>query len=219
MLTVHHLSLSQSERIVWLCEELKIPYELRRYERDAITGEAPPEYQALHPVQLAPIISDGALTLAESGAIVEYLLAKYGGGRLTIVVSRPNFTDYLFWFHFANATMMPSEQAVAIASLLASKRENKVVDLLVGRSDRMFALVERRLREATFFSGEEFTAADIMMLFPLTTLRKLALLRGFPKRDLAGFPYTRRYLERIGERPAYQGAMAKADPDDPPLLR
>lgn len=218
MLTIHHLGLSQSERIVWLCEELAIPYELKCYRRDAATGEAPAEYQALHPMRLAPVITDGGTTLAESGAIIEYLLATHGNGRLSVARGQPFYTDYLFWLHFANGTLMPSEQSIVIASLLNARGENKVVDLLIGRSDRMYALIEQRLGAVPFFAGQEFTAADIMMLFPLTTLRKLALLRGFRQRDFSAHPNIRRYLERVGGRPTYQRAMAKADPADPPLL-
>src|SRR5882757_11591084 len=108
MLTVHHLGMSQSERIVWLCEELAIPYELKVYERDPVTRWAPPEYKALHPMGTATILVDGDVVLPESGAIMQYLIGKYGDGRLAVEPSEPNYADYLFWFHFANATMMPN---------------------------------------------------------------------------------------------------------------
>ena len=108
MLTVHHLGKSQSERIVWLCEELAIPYELKVYERDPVTRLAPPEYKALHPLGTAPIIADGDIVLAESTAIVEYLLAKFGNGRLTAAPADANFADYLYWFHFANGSLQPA---------------------------------------------------------------------------------------------------------------
>src|SRR3954467_7167626 len=102
MLTVHHLGRSQSERIVWLCEELGLRYELKRYERDPATRLAPPEYKALHPVGTAPVITDGDLVLGESGAIIESLLASYGGARLARQAGDPQFASYLYWFHFAN---------------------------------------------------------------------------------------------------------------------
>ena len=111
MLTVHHLGISQSERIVWLCEELGILYELKRYDRDATTRLAPAEYKALHPMGTAPIVTDGSVVLAESGAIMEYIIGKYGQGRLAVGPDKPNFADYLFWFHFANGSMMPSQMA------------------------------------------------------------------------------------------------------------
>ncbi len=109
MLTVHHLGVSQSERIVWLCEEIEIPYQLVRYDRDAQTRLAPEGYKALHPMGISPVIQDGEVCLAESGAIVEYLLARHGQGRLAVPPDAPLFADYLFWLHFSNGTLMPSE--------------------------------------------------------------------------------------------------------------
>src|ERR1700712_1296315 len=108
MLTVHHLGVSQSERIVWLCEELGIPYELKVYDRDPVTRMGPPAYKALHKLGAAPIITDGDVVLPESGAIMQYIIGKYGNGRLSVGPEAPNFADYLFWLHFANASLMPS---------------------------------------------------------------------------------------------------------------
>ena len=212
MITVHHLGVSQSERIPWLCEELGIPYALKRYERDSLTRMAPPDYKALHPMGIAPVITDGDLVLAESGAIVEYVIGKYGNGRLTIGPDGANFADYLFWFHFANGTFMPSEMANIMAIMWKLEPGNAVVDMLKARSERSFALTERRLGQASYFAGEEFTAADIMMLFPLSTMR------AFVPRDLAKLPNLQSYLRRIGERPAYRRAMQKGDPGMAPLL-
>src|ERR1700740_3315156 len=104
MLTVHHLGRSQSERIVWLCEELGLDYELKRYERDPATRLAPAGDKALHPIGTAPVITDGGLVLGESGTIIEYIIAKYGGGRLARKAGHPEFADYLYWFHYANAS-------------------------------------------------------------------------------------------------------------------
>src|SRR5436190_22381021 len=103
MLTVHHLGKSQSERIVWLCEELDIPYELKTYARAPLM--APPDYKALHPIGSAPVITDGDLVLAESGAIVDYIIARHGNGRLALTKDHPDFAPYLYWFHFANGTL------------------------------------------------------------------------------------------------------------------
>jgi glutathione S-transferase len=207
MITVHHLGVSQSERVVWLCEELAIPYTLQRYDRDPATRLAPADYKALHPMGIAPVITDGSLVLAESGAIIEYLIEKYGNGRLAIGADRANFADYLFWFHFANGTMMPSEMGSIIASVLGLKEGNPVMAMLQDRSDRAFALVERRLGDVAYFAGSEFTAADIiMMLFPLSPTR------AFAQRDLSPLPHIRAYLKRIGERPAYRRAIKKGDP-------
>ena len=105
MLTIHHLATSQSERIVWLCEELGVPYELTHHNRDAVTILSPPELKALHPLGAAPVITDGALVLAESGAIMEYIIAKHGGGRLALGPTDPDFANYLYWFHFANSNL------------------------------------------------------------------------------------------------------------------
>jgi glutathione S-transferase len=212
MITVHHLGVSQSERIVWLCEELAIPYTLRRYDRDPTTRLAPVDYKLLHPMGIAPVITDGDLVLAESGAILEYVIARYGNGRLAVGPDRPNFADYLFWFHFANGTMMPSEMSGVISTRLGLKEGNPLMAMLKDRSERAFALVERRLDDVPYFAGNEFTAADIMMLFPLSTMR------AFTQRDLSLLPHIKAYLKRIGERPAYQRAITKGDPGMSPML-
>jgi glutathione S-transferase len=212
MITVHHLGLSQSERIVWLCEELAIPYVLKRYERDSVTRLAPLQYKALHPMGIAPVITDGELVLAESGAIVDYLIARYGQGRLSVGPQHPDFADYLFWFHFANGTLMPSEMTGVIALRLGAPADGAATDIFNARRNRAMAMIEARLGAVPYFAGAEFTAADIMMLFPLTTMRV------FVPRDLGALPNVRAYLRRIGERPAYQRAMAKGDPGLKPML-
>ena len=211
MLTVHHLGVSQSDRIVWLCEELGIPYELKIYDRDPVTRLAPAEYKALHPSETAPVVTDGDLTLAESGAIVEYILAKYGEGRLSVPLDSPNYPHYVYWLHYANGSFMPAGMVDLVLGVLGL-RDQEAVKPLRARADRGYAVAETRLGEATWFAGDEFTAADIMMLFPLTTMRV------FAPRDLAPYPNIRAYLARIGERPAYQRAAKKADPDLAPLL-
>jgi glutathione S-transferase len=211
MITVHHLGVSQSERIVWLCEELGIPYTLQRYDRDP-SGMAPAQYKKLHPMGIAPVITDGDLVLAESGAIIEYLIARYGNGRLAVAADQPNFPQYLFWLHFANGTMMPSELMGVISAMLGLSADNPLGKILAARGERAFQLAEERLGQVKYFAGDELTAADIMMLFPLTTMRS------FAKRDISQLPNIRAYLARVGARPAYQRAMAKGDPDMKPLL-
>jgi glutathione S-transferase len=212
MITVHHLGMSQSERVVWLCEELGIPYDLKRYDRDPTTRLAPPQYRALHPMGIAPVITDGDVVLAESGAILEYLIERYGGGRLSVGSDEPTFPDYLFWFHFANGTLMPSEMGSMIANFLGLGAGNPIIAMLSARCDRAFSLVEDRLKSAAHFAGDDFTAADIMMLFPLTTMR------AFLQKDLSTFPHIKAYLKRIGARPSYQRAMQKGDPGMSPML-
>jgi glutathione S-transferase len=209
MLTVHHLGVSQSERIVWLCEELDIPYDLKRYDRvPPGRGMGPPEYKALHPLGTAPIITDGAVVLPESGAIIEYIIGKYGAGRLAVAPDAPNFADYLFWLHFANASMLPSQSA----AIRAGDDESPRAQFMRARSDRAWNLIEARLGQAAYFAGDELTAADIIMVFGLTTMR------AFVPRDLAPYPNILAYLQRIGARPAYRRAMQKADPQMEPML-
>jgi glutathione S-transferase len=206
MITVHHLGISQSDRIVWLCEELGIPYDIKRYARDPVTRQAPPEYRALHPFGTAPVITDDKLVLGESGAIIEYLSAKYGNGRLILKSDDPEFPQYLFWFHFANGSMMPSRIGEMFAAMLGDTAPRKVCDILTARSDRAFDMVNAHLKENAHFAGDQFSAADIMMLFPLSTMRE------FTPRDLTPYPYTQAYLQRIAVRPAFIRAMATADP-------
>jgi len=212
MLTVHHLGKSQSERVVWLCEELGIPYELKRYERDPVTILAPPEYKALYPAGTAPVITDGDVVLGESGAIIEYVIAKHGAGRLALAPDHPDFAHYLYWFHFANGNIQPNMGRNMVLRRLNVAADDPTVLAMKGRLDRAFDLVEARLGQASHFAGSEFTAADIMMVFSLTTMRLFLPL------DIAPYPNILSYLRRIGERGAYRRAMAKGDPDMVPLL-
>ena len=213
MLVVHHLGISQSERIVWLCEELAIPYQLIRYERDPTTRLAPASYKALHPYGTAPVITDGELVLGESGAIMEYIIAKYGNGRLAVAPDRPNYAEYLYWFHFANGSMMANAMIdIAMRIVAATPQQREALRGLASRGERAWALLERRLGTVEYLAGSELTAADIIMLFPLTTMR------AFVPRDLSACPNIRAYLQRVGARPAYQRAMSQADPGLPRLL-
>jgi glutathione S-transferase len=212
MITLHHLGISQSERIIWLCEELDVPYELKRYDRDPATRMAPAAYKALHPMGIAPVINDGETVLAESGAIVEYIIAKYGDGRLALTAEDPNFAEYLFWFQFSNATMLPALMAGMIAQMAGLDVEAPAAKGLFARTTLGYRLIEDRLAASAYFAGEAFTAADIMMLFPLTTMR------AFAPADFSSFPNLLAYLQRIGQRPAYQRAMAKGDPGFTPML-
>jgi glutathione S-transferase len=209
MLTVHHLGISQSERIVWLCEELALPYQLVRYVRDKVTRLAPPEYKALHPFGTAPVMVDGAVVLAESAAIMEYIIARHGKGRLAVRPDAPNYPEYLFWFHFANGSMMPVQFAGAIKPTADETPRTRIAR---ERCERTWQMVESRLGEVPYFAGQEFTAADIIMMFPLTTMRV------FAPRDISGYPHVLAYLQRIGARPAYRQAMQKGDPQLTPLL-
>jgi glutathione S-transferase len=205
-LVVHHLGVSQSERIVWLCEELGIDYELKKYDRDPTTRLAPTAYKALHPMGIAPVITDGDVVLGESGAIVDYIVGKYGEGRLSVPPEAPNFADYKYWLHFANGSFVSNEMITMLAAFMGSPADHPAMLMVKDRGDRAYGQVEKRLGQAPYFAGDELTAADIMMVFPLTTMRY------FSPRDFTGFPNIRAYLSRIGARPAYQRAMSKGDP-------
>ena len=194
MLTVHHLARSQSERIVWLCEELGLAYELVRHARDP-SGAAPPAYKALSPFGTAPVITDGDLVLGESGAIVEYILRRYGGSRLLPGPDQPEWSQFLFWFHFANGSYVPGLMMDHLAPAGAAPNPDR-------RSERAYRLIEVRLGQATWFAGDIFTSADVMMCLP----------RFAASRDLAGSPNIAAYLARVHARPAWRAALAKAEP-------
>ncbi|KJC61696.1 glutathione S-transferase [Bradyrhizobium sp. LTSPM299] len=206
MLTVHHLGKSQSERIVWLCEELEIPYELKHYARDPVTILAPADYKALHPIGAAPVITDGDLVLAESGAVVEYIIAKYGNGRLAVRPDHPDFAPFLYWFHFANGTLQAQMGRNMILNRLNLAADNPMLVATKARLDRSFELVNARVRDANYLAGDEFTSADIMIGFSLTTMRY------FLPYDFERCPDIKAYLGRIAARPAYRRAMEKGDP-------
>lgn len=212
MLKIHHLGHSQSERIVWLCEELGLPYDLVHYTRDAVTRLSPPELKALHPLGAAPLIEDDPLLLAESAAIVEYIIMKHGGGRLKLGPEHADYAQFLYWFHFANGNLMPVIGRMMSVSRSQLPTDHPVQQNAQVRLDRVLALVEARLGEAPWLAGQEFTAADVMSVFPLTTMRL------FQPLDLTPYPNIRAYLQRIGARPAYRAAMAKGDPDLVPML-
>ena len=211
-LTIHHLGHSQSERIIWLCEELGIPYHLRRHRRDAVTRLSPPELVALHPLGAAPVIEDGDLLLAESAAIVEYIIVVHGAGRLRLGPEHPDYAAYLYWFHFSNGNLQPAMLRLMTVSRIGLPAGHPAQASVQQRLDRILQLVDARLRAATYFAGDEFTAADIMSVFSLTTMRQ------FQPVDLQPYPGILAYLQRIGERQAYRRAMASGDPDLVPML-
>ena len=212
MLTIHHLGHSQSERIIWLCEELDLPYNLKLYARDPVTILSPPALKALHPLGAAPVIQDDDLLLAESAAIVEYILAKHGAGRLQIGQDERDFASYLYWFHFANGNLQPVMGRLMLVGRVGLPPDHPVQLAAQGRADRVMALVEARLTGSDYLAGSTFTAADIMSVFSLTTMRL------FQPLDLQPYPAILAYLQRIGARPAYRRAMTNGDPDLVPML-
>lgn len=205
MLTVHHLAMSQSERVVWLCEELALDYALVRYEREP-NMLAPAAYKALHPAGTAPTITDGAVTLAETGAVFAYILERYGKGRLVVAPDDPAYADYLFWYHFANGSMMPGLFTSLIIHALGGPGGNPLAQGVLMRAEHGFAMLESRLSSVPYLAGGDFTAADITALFALTTMA------AFTHRDLTPFPAIMAYVARVQARPAYRQAMAKAEP-------
>jgi glutathione S-transferase len=152
------------------------------------------------------VITDGDLVLGESGAVVEYIIAKYGNGRLALSANHPDFAAFLYWFHFANGTLQAQMGRNMILNRLNLPQDNPVLQATRGRVDRSFDLINARLGEADYLAGKEFTSADIMIGFSLTTMRY------FMPYDLARCPNIVRYLARIAQRPAYRRAMEKGDP-------
>jgi len=212
MLTVHHLGKSQSERIVWLCEELGLDYDLKHYVRDAQTMLSPPELKALHPIGSAPVITEGTMVLAESGACMEYIIARHGGGRLALPPGHPGYPDYLYWLHEANGSLQPAMGRRMLIGRLQVPPESPVRRMAEERLDRALRFLDARVAAVPWLAGEEFTAADIMMGFPLTTMRYFAPL------DLSPYAGILAYLRRIAAREGYRRAMAKGDPGMPLLL-
>ena len=209
MLTIHHLRISQSERIVWLAEELGLDYELKLYNRDPETRLAPPELKALHPMEIAPLIEDGDTMLGESGAIVEYIVGKYAPDtELVPGADHPDFADHLYWFHFANATFMTNGMMQIAVNAVGAQMPPP----LAKRVTNAWEQIERRLGEADYFGGSQLTTADIMMVFQLTTSR------AFNGMTIDHLPNLQAYLKRIGARDAYQRAMEKCEPGFEPKL-
>jgi len=207
MITIHHLGVSQSDRVVWLMEELGLPYKLRWYDR----GEdflAPPEYRALHPAGTAPIITDGDVVMAESTAIVEYISQRYGEGRLSVPVNDANYPHYLYWMQFNNALQSALFIKMAVTATGASPdADNLVMTTTQRREDGQYDALEERLGESEYLGGPEFSCADVMSMFNLTSL---AMLGARTPDD--SMPNTKAYVDRVCARPAYIKAMSIAGP-------
>lgn len=209
MITIHHLRISQSERIVWLMEELGLDYDLTLYNRDPETRLAPPELKALHPMEIAPVITDGDLVLGESGAIMDYIVGKYAPDTALVPsADHPDFARHLYWYHFANATLMTN----GMMSIAVNAVGAQMPPPLMKRITNAWAHIEAALGEADYFGGSALTTADIMLGFSLTTAR------AFNDMSIEQMPNLKAYLGRIGSREAYQRAFAKAEPGMPPKL-
>ena len=207
MIIIHHLGVSQSDRIVWLMEELNLPYQLKWYDRGP-DFLAPAEYRALHPVGTAPIITDGDLVMAESTAIVEYISQRHGGGRLSAKPSDPDYPHYLFWMQFNNNLQSVLFIKLAFQSTGTTPgADNPMMATTQRREDGIYRALEQRLGESDYLGGPNFSCADIMSMFNLTSL---AMLGARTIDD--SLPNTKAYVERVTARPAYQKAMSIAGP-------
>jgi glutathione S-transferase len=195
MIVVHHLDLSRSHRVLWLLEELGLPYEVRPYRRDAQTLLAPPELREVHPLGKSPVITDGGFTLAESGAILEYLAEREG--RLAPATGTPERARYLYWLHYAEGSLMPP----LFLKRLYGRIEPTLLPALLAQLQRHLAMIEGALAEAPWFAGEAFSAADIQMSYPLEVARQ--------RIGLDGAPHAAQFLEACRGRPAFQRALQR----------
>jgi len=215
MIIVHHLNNSRSQRILWLLEELGVPYEIKRYERDAATMLAPAALRAIHPLGKSPVITDGNQTIAESGAIVEYLVERHGGGRLAPPAGTPERLRYIYWLHYAEGSAMPPLLMKLVFQRIAQGAAPALLRPLIRRIaqrtqasfvDPQLKLhldyLEGELGKSEWFAGNSFTAADIQMSFPL----EAAAARGGLD---ASRPKLMAFLERIHARPAYKRALER----------
>ena len=215
MITLHHLNNSRSQRIVWLLEELGLAYDIQRYERDPKTMLAPASLRAVHPLGKSPVITDGGLTLAESGAIIDYLIERHGAGRLAPEAGTPARLCYSYWLHYAEGSAMPP----LLLKLVFDRIETAPMPFLVKPIARAIAgkvkasfiepqirqhldYLEASLGESGWFAGDEFSGADIQMSFPL----EAAAARGGLN---ASRPRLMDFLQRVHARPAYQRALQR----------
>jgi glutathione S-transferase len=215
MITVHHLNNSRSQRILWLLEELGLEYEIKKYQRDPKTMLAPPELKAVHPLGKSPVITDGDTVVAESGAIVDYLIERYGNGRMVPPAGTPEKLKYSFFMHFAEGSAMPP----LLMKLVFDRMENtpmpfyakpiaraiarKVKDSFVSPNIKsQLDYLESELATRDWFAGTELTGADVQMSFPLEAAASRAGLG-------AQYPRLSGFLERIHARPAYMRALER----------
>ena len=205
MITIYHLDTSRSERIVWLMEELGLEYKLELHLRQP-NGAAPDALKAIHPLGKAPIIRDGDTVLAESGAIVEYIVNRHAGGRLAVPPAAADYPRYLYWLHFAEGSLMSLMIVALVLTRVPDGDKTPAGIRVLDRMQKMLAFVDGELATGPYFVGAQFTAADVMMTFTFTTMRH------FLDYDLAPYSNIVAYLKRIESRPAYRKAMALAGP-------
>jgi glutathione S-transferase len=217
MLTVHHLNNSRSQRVLWLLEELGVPYEIVRYQRQS-NMLAPPELKAIHPLGKSPVITDRGHTIAESGAIIEYIVGAYGNGRLVPPPNTPERLRYTYWLHYAEGSAMPPLLMKLLFTVIPRRTPlliRPVANRIFGAAlatlvdpqlKRHMVFWEGQLETSEWFAGDDFTAADIQMSFPLEAAAGRA---GLSEQQ---HPKAMAFLARIHARPAYQRALEKGGP-------
>ena len=219
MLTVHHLNNSRSQRVLWLLEELGVPYEIERYQRDAKTMLAPPELVRVHPLGKSPVVTDDGVTVAESGAIIEYLLDTYGAGRLVPPPGTEARRRFTYWLHFAEGSAMPPLLLKLIFDRIGSGQGMPFFAKPIGRAiaakakalmiepnlKRQLDFMEGELSRGEWFAGDDFSAADIQMSFPVEASAMRAGLDASRPRLMA-------FLKKIHARPAYRRALERGGP-------
>jgi glutathione S-transferase len=201
MIVVHHLNNSRSQRVLWLLEELGIDYEIKFYERDQKTMLAPASLREVHPLGKSPVITDAENTVAESGAIIEYIVDRYGNGQLIPLSGTPERLRYTYWLHYAEGSAMPP----LVMNLVFNRfgTGDSVNEGFIAPQIKLhFDYIEGELRKSTWFVGEEFTAADIQMSFPLEIVAMEAEL-------ISSRPKIKQFIERIHARPAYKRALER----------
>jgi glutathione S-transferase len=203
MIKVHHLNNSRSHRVLWLLEELAIPYEIVHYKRDATTRLAPPELKKIHPLGKSPVISDGDRVVAESGAIIEYLTKKHGKGKLWPAETAANWPDHTHWMHFAEGSAMLPFLLALYAGLLGESAA-PLRPRIESEITNHLSYMDGALAAHDYFAGKEFTAADIQMSFILEVADTGGRLKDYPRLTAL--------LKRLRERPAYKRAIEKGGP-------
>lgn len=214
MVRLHYLNNSRAQRILWLLEELQVPYELYAYEREADTSFAPDSLRTVHPLGKSPVITDGDVTLAESGAIIEYLLQTYGPDWIPAAGTEEHI-QYLYWLHFAEGSLMPPllmslvfdkirrSRMPFVAKPVAHAIVNKVMSGFVSPNiSRMLEYIDQYLESHSWFAGDNLTGADIQMSFPLEAAHASGLIND-------GYQNIKRFLQQVRERDAYDRALAK----------
>lgn len=216
MLTVHHLNHSRSQRVLWLLEELGLPYQIVYYARDPVTRLGPSELRKVHPLGKSPVVVDGDLTIAETGAVIEYLIEK-SGGRLRPAPASPEKLRWTYWLHFAEGSMMPPLVLDLVLSVISGRAPEPMREpakaLMDGvrngyvapQLNTLFDFVEAELDKSAWFAGADFSAADVMMSYPLEAA-------GARAGAFEGRPKLKAFVERIHSRPAYRAALTKGGP-------